>query len=77
MSYSIGEVAAGDASYRVVEDGINGVYQRFVIRDGTLVGANLYGDTALANLVRDAVESGRQLAEHPDLLAAVPSLAGP
>ena len=73
--YSIGEVAAGDASYGVVEEEVGGSYRRFVMRDGALVGANLFGDTALATLVRAAVESGRQLAEHPDLLAAVPALA--
>ncbi len=75
--YSIGEVAAGDGSYRVLERDGDGAYQRFVVRDGVLVGANLYGDTGLANVVREAVESGGQLAEQPELLAAVPELSAP
>lgn len=73
-----GEVVAIDREARQVRlrDG-DGAYQRFVVRDGVLVGANLYGDTGLANVVREAVESGGQLAEQSELLAAVPELSAP
>jgi nitrite reductase (NADH) large subunit len=72
--YSIGQAQAPDGSYQVLEEQRDGIYLRFVCRDGKLVGANLYGDTELANLVRDAIETGEQLARCTTLLARVPQL---
>ena len=65
--YSIGEVAFADASYSVVEEHAGDSYLRLVMRDGVLVGANLLGHAELSNPVRDAIESGRHLAEVPEL----------
>ena len=61
--YSIGQIRPEDGSYRVHEEEGDGTYRRLVCRDGKLVGAVLFGDTALAGEVRQAVESGVQLKE--------------
>ncbi len=71
---SIGEFQPADASFRVFELQEPGKYLRLVCRDGALVGANLYGDAALSSLVREAVESGRPLAEQLELLKHIPAL---
>jgi nitrite reductase (NADH) large subunit len=73
--YSIGQAQAPDGSYQVLEEQHDKTYLRLVCRDGKLVGANLYGDTTLANLVREAIETGEQLAQCATLLARVPELA--
>jgi nitrite reductase (NADH) large subunit len=72
--FSIGEFDPRDGSYDVVERAAGDSYLRFVIHDGALVGANLYGDTSLAGLTKEAVESARQLVAAGELLAAVPEL---
>jgi NAD(P)H-nitrite reductase large subunit len=46
-----------------------------VCRDGTIVGANLLGDTRLAARIREAVEQSTQLADLKDLLADFPQSA--
>jgi hypothetical protein len=38
------------------------------------VGANLYGDASLAGVIREAVESGKQILENAELLRKVPGL---
>ena len=65
--FSIGGFEADDGSFTVFEGRADRSYRRIVCRDGRIVGANLVGDTGLANLVREAVESGAQIAERPDL----------
>ncbi len=74
--YSIGEVRSSDASYTVLEDQTDSTYLRLVTRDGVLVGANLLGHADLTNPIRDAIESGRHLAELPDLKSRLPRLFG-
>jgi nitrite reductase (NADH) large subunit len=73
--FSIGQFQPPDGSYQIVEQQVDNTYWRFTCRDGQLVGANLYGDTRLAGLVKEAVESGAQLAALPELLEQVPQLA--
>ncbi len=74
--YSIGRFAPDDGSYLVIEERADRRYLRLVCRDGRLVGANLYGDTALANPVREAIESGTPIAQLAELLDRVPALRG-
>jgi len=54
---SIGQFEPEDASYRVIEDEKERAYQRFVFRDGCLVGAILLGDTSVAGFLRKGIES--------------------
>jgi len=72
--FSVGEVRAGDGSYLEFEDRADGAYRRVLCRDGRIVGAVLFGDTALANDLRDAIESGTQLAELTELGERIPTL---
>jgi len=68
--FSIGQFQPGDGSYQVLEEQAGeGTYLRLVCRDGKIVGANLYGDTALSGEVKTAVEEGTQLDELPAALA--------
>jgi nitrite reductase (NADH) large subunit len=72
--FSIGQVQAPDGSFRVFERTAGGNYVRLVCRDGALVGANLFGDTAHAGVVTDAIAGGLQVAATPALAAAFPEL---
>lgn len=74
--YSIGEILPGDASYQVLEERTADTYVRLVVRDGVLVGANVLGRPELANPVRDAVESGANLATLAEITRRLPSLLG-
>lgn len=60
--FSIGTIEPPDGSYRVVSGEDGGVYRRFVVRDGCLVGAVLFGASELAAAVRIAVEEGLDVA---------------
>ncbi len=73
--FSIGLFQPPDASYTIFEETEGAIYRRLVLRDGRIVGANLYGDTDLALLVKDAVEQGTQIPELTDLLEQLPRLA--
>lgn len=66
--FSIGQFAPPDASYRVFERQEDSLYYRLVCRDGKLVGANLFGNTEHAGVVKSAVETGTQIAELDRLL---------
>lgn len=72
--FSIGEVAPGDAASRVLERSRDGTYLRLVGRGGVLIGANLYGDTALAPLIKNAIEQRTPLAELAQLRQQLPEL---
>lgn len=54
--FSIGRFEAVDGSYTVIENETEAVYLRFVFRDTYLVGAILYGDTAISPAVKRAIE---------------------
>jgi nitrite reductase (NADH) large subunit len=78
--FSIGQFLPLDASYLVLEQQDKRAYLRLVAHDGRLVGANLFGDTAMAGSLKTWVEAGTQLAEigeiatrFPDLRATTPS----
>lgn len=74
--FSVGAVSPADGSAAIFdEEPAPGVFRRLVTRDGKLIGAALYGDTAQAQLVQTAIESGAQLADSSALLAALPAFA--
>jgi outer membrane protein assembly factor BamB len=74
--FSIGQIHPLDASQPVLEQQEGQSYLRLVCADGRLIGANLYGDTRLAGVIKEAVESRAQLATVTELLARVPAAAG-
>jgi nitrite reductase (NADH) large subunit len=61
--FSIGQINAEDASFRVFDHETDGRCFRFVFRDSRLVGAVLLGDTKLTATVKRAVESGADFSE--------------
>jgi nitrite reductase (NADH) large subunit len=72
--YSVGQFEPTDGSYRVVERQAKGTYIRLVCHDGKLVGANLYGDTTMANMVAEAIEKGTSLGAMPHFTEKYPEL---
>lgn len=75
--FSIGLVHPEDAGTKVCEDTTgDGAYSALFSRDGQLVGAVLYGDTSQAGLLKEVVESGRQISEFPELVQQFPGLMG-
>jgi nitrite reductase (NADH) large subunit len=70
--FSIGRFQPQDAGDEVLEREAGGAYHRLLLRDGGLVGANLFGDTAAANVVREAIEARAQTSQLPALAAAFP-----
>ncbi|GFE60691.1 FAD-dependent oxidoreductase [Geobacter sp. AOG2] len=65
--FSIGQIQQEDASTMCYEDVHGDNYRALFCRDGQLVGAVLYGDTNLAGLLKEIVESRRQVSECPEL----------
>ncbi len=63
--FSIGRFEPADASDTVYERQDDERYARLLVHDGKLVGAALYGDTALAGRVKEAIEQGTQLQQSP------------
>lgn len=70
--FSIGRIQPEDASTQVHEEESDGAYRALFSRDGQLVGAVLYGDTRAAGLLKEVVESRRQLSEVAELAAVFP-----
>ena len=69
-TFSLGQFLPLDGSFRQIAGEAEGAYRSFVFRDGLLVGANLVGSTALAGVVKQAVESRRDFS---DLLSRQPA----
>lgn len=57
--FSIGKFEAEDGSYTLIEQESASEYTRFVFRDTHLVGAILYGNTALSAGIKKAIENKR------------------
>ena len=70
--FSIGVFTTNDASYQVYDEQEEASFKRFVVRDGHLVGAVLYGETSVAGLVKEAIEHGTQIRELSGLLDQLP-----
>jgi len=73
--FSIGEFEPSDGSYAVVERRDGPSYLRLAFHDGRLVGANLFGDTALAGPIKTYVEQGTQIVEQHELLGRFDEVA--
>ena len=72
--FSIGEFQPSDGASRVIERHTDEAYVRLVCRDGTVIGANLFGDVALARTIRQAIERRTQLADLGELRRGFPEL---
>lgn len=72
--FSCGQIHPEDASITLHEHETDCVYRALFCRDGQLVGAVLYGDTKNSGLLKDIVESGRQIKEFPLLVELFPKL---
>jgi nitrite reductase (NADH) large subunit len=73
--FSCGQIHPEDASTNMLEYERDGIYRAIFCRDGQLVGAVLYGDTACAGLLKEIIESGRQFSEFLELTEIFPQLA--
>jgi nitrite reductase (NADH) large subunit len=72
--FSCGQIHQEDASITLHEQERDGVYRALFCRDGQIAGAVLYGDTRHAGLLKEMVESGRQITEFPELATMFPQL---
>lgn len=70
--FSCGQIHPEDASTILHEHERAGVYRAIFCRDGQIVGAVLYGDTAGAGWLKECIESGRQISEFPELATLFP-----
>ncbi len=75
--FSCGQIRPEDASTSMYEQVGDGVFRAILCRDGQLIGAVLYGDTTGAGMLKEIIESGRQISEFPELADMFPSLASP
>lgn len=70
--FSCGHIHPEDASISFRELESDNAYHAVFCRDGQLIGAVLYGDTKLAGLLKEIIESGDQISEHPELADIFP-----
>ena len=62
--FSAGDFSGGDESEDIVmRDAARGVYKRVIVKDGKLVGAVLYGDTADGNWYFDLLKKGEDVSD--------------
>jgi nitrite reductase (NADH) large subunit len=67
--FSAGQFSGGaDCEDVILRDPGRGMYRRLVIRDGRLIGAVLYGDTADGTFFFDLIQSGADTAKLRDVL---------
>jgi nitrite reductase (NADH) large subunit len=67
--FSAGDFSGGDGAEDIVlRDAARGIYKRVVVRDDTIVGAVLYGDTADGNWYFDLLKRQENIAEVRDLI---------
>ena len=75
--FSAGDFAEGpDREEIVFRDAARGVYKRLVLRDGAIIGAVLYGDTADGAWFLAKIKSRENVAEGRDTLIFGPAYAG-
>ena len=73
--FSCGQIHPEDASTTTCEYCDDGTYRGLFCRDGQLVGAVLYGNTAGAGRLKECIEDGSQISEFPELSEMFPELA--
>ena len=72
--FSAGDFMGGDGTEEIVmSDPFDGVYKKLVLKDGKLVGACLYGDTADGSWYFQLLREGRSVADIRDQLMFGPS----
>jgi nitrite reductase (NADH) large subunit len=74
--FSAGKLSAEDGSYRLIEVQEQGNYRAILCRDNRCLGGALLGDTALAAVLKEAIESTAQLPERPALVEQFPGIGG-
>lgn len=75
--FSAGDFAdAPDRDEIVLRDAARGVYKRLVLKDNTLIGAVMYGDTADGSYFFELVKSGEDVSDIRDTLIFGRSFAG-
>ncbi len=75
--FSAGDFAdAPDRDEIVLRDASRGVYKRLVLKDNTLIGAVMYGDTADGSYFFELVKSGEDVSDIRDTLIFGRSFAG-
>ena len=75
--FSAGDFADGkDREEIVLRDAARGVYKRLILKDGTLVGAVLYGDTGDGAWFFDLIRKASAIGELRETLIFGPSYAG-
>jgi nitrite reductase (NADH) large subunit len=75
--FSAGDfAAAADRDEVVIEDRARGVYKRIVMKDGTIVGAVLYGDTADGPWLFDRIVARADVSDRRSRLAFAPASSG-
>jgi nitrite reductase (NADH) large subunit len=75
--YSAGDFAdAADREEIVLRDATRGVYRRLVLKDGKLIGAVFYGDTADGAWFFDLIRKGTDTTEMRETLIFGPAFAG-
>ena len=75
--YSVGDFAdAPDREEIVLRDASAGIYKRLVVKDGKLLGAVLYGETADGGWFSDLMKKGIDIAEMRDTLIFGQSFQG-
>jgi len=75
--FSAGDFAdAKDREEIVLRDAARGVYRRLVLKDGTLIGVVMYGDTSDGAWFFDLLKSGAEIAEMRETLIFGPAFAG-
>lgn len=62
--FSAGDFSGGEGCEDIVmRDASRGIYKRVIVKDNTLIGAVLYGDTADGNWYFDLLKSGEDISE--------------
>lgn len=75
--YSAGDFADGeDREEIVLRDAANGIYKRLVLKDNTLIGTVLYGDTGDGAWFFQHIKDGTDISEMRDTLIFGPAFAG-
>lgn len=75
--YSVGDFSEGDDREEIVfRDAASGVYKRLVLRDDTIIGTVLYGDTADGAWFFDLLKKQQSITEMRDTLIFGPAYQG-
>jgi nitrite reductase (NADH) large subunit len=75
--FSAGDFAEGaDREEIVLRDAARNVYKRLILKDNTIIGAVMYGDTADGAWFFDHIKKNNDISEHRETLIFGPAFAG-